>query len=855
MGNKILKGVSIDKDPVAQGIELRWKCYPATNTTSNEPLTAFLFEKKRVDGYQKALKTAIIESVRKEAQNLQRLRHPSILHVMEALVEESGTFAFATKQIRTNLASLLDKDPLSLSNLEMKCGLLDVAEGLSFLHNDAKTAHLGLSPTTIFVTPTGKWLLGGFAYCVQGVEKGFQRDCDHLLFNGGSDLSQLSPDPSLRYCAPELTSGFPGKCGMESDIFSLGLIAFEVMSTDRKPFLNGLARGDRNAHGSKIKQLLPFKEFQKIPNDLAAIIPSLLQETPTSRADINIFLQSDFFQDIHIKAIRFLDQLQEKDDHQKLAFLKGFSKLLEDPSNSICHKKIVRERIIPHLSKNLCKSPALYSAALDNLLTCLKMKECCDPELFQSQVWPYLRNLFSAKEISIDAVSSLMRHADLFTENAEQADSQAILVPFVLRCLELHEPNILQTTLEKIPVLHKSFDYQQIKCQILPRMLSLLFNTKTTSLKIRVQILLGVQQMFQIFDKTTITDTLLVACERVQKMDKSPAICMCLLSCYDAMSQFLGPKLTAEKILPLIIPMLVEDSLSKEQYVTQITVTKKLLQRIETTREKELMIQDARKKEATAALDNSADNGLASLGNDIGASSTTASKTSTGGGPAPKRHTTADAHQAADMSFLAELGGNAPKKGDDLFAGVNGSSAPPPNVNKPDPFAAAPPKQADPFANVGVMAPPKPEVDPFAGMIVGGSKPSTADPFAGMNNSAPVSSDPFAGMNMMTGADPMRNTTASVDAFNNVSSRNTNFNNNDPFAGMNMTNNDPFAGMGNGTSNSFGGNNAFGGTNNFGTNSAAADPFAAFNSGMGDKPPDSSQVGIRNISGDPFAGL
>eukprot|EP00913_Durusdinium_trenchii_P030537 g28605.t1 len=85
--------------------------------------------------------------------SLQRLRHPHILSVIEALVEERSTLAFATKPVVGTVAQLLENNRHELSNLEMKCGLLDVAEAMQFLHEDAKTAHLGFSPYSIFIDP------------------------------------------------------------------------------------------------------------------------------------------------------------------------------------------------------------------------------------------------------------------------------------------------------------------------------------------------------------------------------------------------------------------------------------------------------------------------------------------------------------------------------------------------------------------------------------------------------------------------------------------------------------------------------------------------------------------------------
>merc|ERR1740123_3034292 len=190
-----------------------------------------------------------------------------------------------------------------------------------------------------------------------------------------------------------------------------------------------------------------------------------------------------------------------------------------------------------------------------------------------------MKPLLSAKEIPIEVVTLFLKELDTMAGLAASTETQAVLLPFLLRCLELQEPVVLNEVLEKVPHLHKKFEYRQVKDQILPRMLQLLLGTG--AVKIKVQVLMGLSRIFEIFDKQTINDVILTAFEKLTKLDRTPAICMCLLGCYDAMSKFLGPKATAERIIPLISPLLVEESLSAEQFETQVSVCKKLLQRVE----------------------------------------------------------------------------------------------------------------------------------------------------------------------------------------------------------------------------------------------------------------------------------
>jgi SCY1-like protein 2 len=109
----------------------------------------------------------------------------------------------------------------------------------------------------------------------------------------------------------------------------------------------------------------------QVPPELAPILQSMLAENPQNRCNIGTFLASDFFQDIYIKALRFLETLNEKDDAQKVQFLKGFASLLQRPDSPLKGDvRLTREKILPQLAKSLTHPP-LYSFVLTNILICI----------------------------------------------------------------------------------------------------------------------------------------------------------------------------------------------------------------------------------------------------------------------------------------------------------------------------------------------------------------------------------------------------------------------------------------------------------------------------------------------------
>jgi SCY1-like protein 2 len=170
-----------------------WKIYDAKKKSTGKPASVFVFDKKSLEppagagfGGRSAasgLKRAhdeVLERLKKEASSLARLRHPSVLELVEPVEEtRGGGLQFATETVTASLAGLLqEKDDqekaggvggrrsryvieeadgqkrrreLEIDELEIQKGLLQIAKGLEFLHESAGLVHANLTPEAIFI--------------------------------------------------------------------------------------------------------------------------------------------------------------------------------------------------------------------------------------------------------------------------------------------------------------------------------------------------------------------------------------------------------------------------------------------------------------------------------------------------------------------------------------------------------------------------------------------------------------------------------------------------------------------------------------------------------------------------------
>jgi len=161
-----------------------WKIYDAKNKSNSKQVSVFVFERKILEPQSSGLvrssaaslkkaQDEVTERLKREASSLARLRHPSILELVEPVEEtRNGGLMFATEQVSASLGTLLrEKDEqeraggryledseghrrrreTEIDQLEIQKGLEQIGKGLEFLHESAGLVHGNLTPEAIFV--------------------------------------------------------------------------------------------------------------------------------------------------------------------------------------------------------------------------------------------------------------------------------------------------------------------------------------------------------------------------------------------------------------------------------------------------------------------------------------------------------------------------------------------------------------------------------------------------------------------------------------------------------------------------------------------------------------------------------
>ena len=365
-----------------------WKIHDAKKKSTGTPASVFIFDRKTLEprsgGFgarsgsgTKKVQEDVIERLKREAGNLAKLRHPSILQVLEPVEEtRGGGLMFATEPLTASLSGLLlDKNEqegasgggsragrymvessdgtrrrreFEIDELEIQKGLLQVAKGLEFLHESAGLVHGNLNPDAIYINSKSDWKISGLGFAGPPDSSETRSSLPPLAVS-----EVLYQDPRLPasvqlnmdYTSPDFA--LDSNVTPAADLFSLGLI---IIALYNSPHVSPL---ETHANLSTYKKLLSsssttpsqsnnFLCSNPIPRDVQSqVLPKLITRRPAQRMNAREFQQSQYFDNVLVSTIRFLESLPTKNGNEKSQFLRGLQRVLPDFPVSVLERKLL----------------------------------------------------------------------------------------------------------------------------------------------------------------------------------------------------------------------------------------------------------------------------------------------------------------------------------------------------------------------------------------------------------------------------------------------------------------------------------------------------------------------------------
>lgn len=599
-GNPVTREFEVTTHAGSYGPGLLWKIYTGYKKSTKQEAAIFVFEKKILEKYPKHDRDVILNILRKGISQLTRLRHPKILTVQHPLEESRESLAFATEPVFASLANVLGQyenapSPLpselkeyKLFEVEIKYGILQLAESLAFLHNDVKMLHRNLAPESILISKSGSWKIAGFEFCI--VNRNPPDEQSLWQFHEWDIASHHHAQPNLDYLAPEYALSL--SCDTASDMYSLGALISTVYNNNRPLFSNNGDFTNFKKNACELKSMPPMM-LDGIPNGLREYIKMLLNVTPEIRPDAHQFSKISFFDDVGAKTLQYLDSLYQWDNLQKSHFYKGLPQIITKMP-----KRVNIDRILPCLMKEF-PNVDMIPFVLPNVLL---IAEDATKEEFRRLILPGLKPVFKIQE-PVQILLVFLQKMELLLTKTPAQDIKDNILPMLFGALESNVQQIQELCLSIIPNFATLVEYSSMKNAMLPRIKHLCLTT--AYLSVRVNCLICIGKLLEHLDKWLVLDDVLPLLSEIPS--KEPAVLMGILGIYKLTmsNKKLGitKEIMATKVIPFLVPLCIENGLSLNQFNACVTLVKEMLNQVENEHRIKLEQLNSIQQEQKSALE------------------------------------------------------------------------------------------------------------------------------------------------------------------------------------------------------------------------------------------------------------
>ncbi|KAI1747057.1 kinase-like domain-containing protein [Xylaria castorea] len=654
-----------------------WKIYDAKKKSTQKPYSVFVFDRKSLDSHASTLNRSsassfkraaeeVVERLKKEASSLARLRHPNVLELVEPVEDtRGGGLQFVTEPITTSLASLLqEKDEqeraggiggrsgryvtedsdgvrrrreLEIDELEIQKGLLQVSKALEFLHENAGLVHGNLTPESVLINAKSDWKISGLAFCSPPENSSKPTSVQPISLSEALNLDTRLPryvQINLDYTSPDFV--LDNNLTPSADMFSLGLLCIALYnSPHRSPIeTSGSISAYRRIFTSSSTVPSTGNDFlskRPLPKDLAnQVLPRLVTRRPAQRMTAREFQESQYFDNILVSTIRFLDAFPAKTPGEKASFMRGLNKVLPSFPKSVMEKKV-----LPALLEEL-KDKELLSLILQNVFKIMSLLPS-SRRAFGENIRPKLKEIFvdnakqnQEKDTARDAgLMVILENANLIAENSSGKEFKDDVLPILLTAIESSTPSLVDAALRGLPNVLPILDFSTIKNELFPVIASVFSKTNSLAIKVRgcraFVILCGGSNesssgddgldgvapdtkrktsSSSALDKYTMQEKIVPLIKSIKT--KEPAVMMAALDVLRVVGGNADAEFVAMEILPILWNMSLGPLLELKQFQSFMELIKSLSRRVEeeqTKKLQELAVTNGVTTSATATND------------------------------------------------------------------------------------------------------------------------------------------------------------------------------------------------------------------------------------------------------------
>lgn len=489
-------------------------------------------------------------------RKLRTVRFPYVLKFLD-MAESQGTIYLVVERV-TPLVEMLDSWSNGVhdqaSSAWVGWGISHIASAIAFLNTQVGAIHGNVQPSSVFLSPAGEWLLGGFEMLTTANDTAF------LAQHGDEFLN------ACKYAAPEVQKGWGNVAQLPIhavDSFAVGLLAL-------KAFNNQIPANTRSFPAGRV------------PASLYPLLKQLIHADPNSRLSTSDlitkgnkpggFLATNEF----VRASTLLEEFRLADTTQKEAILAELEHLQPHLAPNFAQFKVVPVLVEAFRSKAAPNglNDGLTLSARVLLPLILRLGEHLDAACWKHTLATPVLDAFNTPYSPMRA--ALLAHLNLYVDHLEPRMVTSRVWPALSSWFEDPYEAIRAAVLDSIPLLIPKLSDRVLNNELL-RQLAKTQVDPQPALRIQTTTLLG--QLIPHLTVATRANVLVPAFSRSLK-DNFEHARLAGVEAFRLNQGSFDAEASARCVIPALSPCLVDKN--HEVRVASLTTLQAYLDKIQT---------------------------------------------------------------------------------------------------------------------------------------------------------------------------------------------------------------------------------------------------------------------------------
>lgn len=397
-------------------------------------------------------------------------------------------------------------------------------------------------------------------------------------FLNNPSKSTIRIEPDLHFCGPEMSEGanHPNatteaiiRYGTPaSDIFSLGLLAYEIYRYNLQIAPQGrtyvsLLQVHNNSlleHANTLIPLLEKLDYSPTPYGLRQALIGMLQPNPIARITGLDIVNNPFFHSGDLTVFKTIDDLPLKDIGSQASALSSLPGQV-----SHFNARILENTVLPVICSLGVANPTMWTYSLPVIgfistkLTTAAFVRVATPSIIAG---------LAIADVT-DTLLAFVKHVDLLLEKFDGNFFSTYVIPMLCNGIDKQGATSLQATTIGILIddrVLQAIDQQKFIGDLIPRVCREACKNNDSDVKLRGLYLL--KTTANRFDKIFIIKSIFPSLKHIIEKSPGPVVITACVGVYSAMInlQIIPIDSIATDVLPVLLPILVDRTITRDQF-------------------------------------------------------------------------------------------------------------------------------------------------------------------------------------------------------------------------------------------------------------------------------------------------